>query len=490
LERAGAARRSGPLALRIRAWYAEALLRTAAGNPAGAERALRAGLDAVDRERATLGATELRVHMASHAGDLALLGVDLAERSGSARKVLTWTERWRAGALHMVPVRPPDDSDLAGRLAELRRVTAQLETAQLEGESSGALLGRRTALEQQVRQLARRATGTRVPALPSPPRIEELAAALGDSVLVEFADHRGTLLAVTVRDGRAALHRLGPLEGAVRAGESARFALRRLATGHGAGQPARQALTAAGARLDAALLDPVRSVIEDRPLVVVPPGALQALPWRALPSCTGRPLTVAPSAASWLRTSAVGRADPAGRVLLMAGPRLPAADIEVATLARAYPGAVCLRGAEATAEATLQGLDGADIAHIAAHGRLRRDNALFSAIDCADGPLTVYDLEGLKAAPTLVVLSTCQSGVASVTAGDELMGFTGSLFALGTRSIIATVVPVEDAATAPLMAALHRQLRNGRAPATALAAAAAEFDHPVSAAGFVCYGAG
>lgn len=135
-------------------------------------------------------------------------------------------------------------------------------------------------------------------------------------------------------------------------------------------------------------------------------------------------------------------------------------------------------------------LDGADIAHIAAHGRLRRDNALFSAIACADGPLTVYDLERLRAAPTLVVLSVCQSGVASVTAGDELMGFTASLFALGTRSIVATVVPVEDYATAPLMAALHEQLRAGDGPAAALATAAARVADPVSSAGFVCYGTG
>lgn len=490
LQRTGAARRTGPLSLRTRAWYAEALLRQAAGNTAGAERALRAGLDAIDRERATLGATELRAHMASHAGELAVLGVELAEQSGSARKVLTWTERWRAGALHMVPARPPDDERLADSLAELRRVTAALESAQLEGRSTGQLSARRGALEQQVRQQTRRTTGTGLRTPLSPPRIEELTPALGDAVLIELVDHRGTLLAVTVRDGHTVLTRLGPLDAAARAGESARFALRRLATGHGAREPARHALAAAGKRLDALLLDPVRAIIEDRPLVIAPPGALQALPWRVLPTCAARPVTVAPSAASWLRTCAVTAPDPAGQVVLMAGPRLPAADAEVAELAGSYPGAVCLRGVDATAEATLQGLDGADIAHLAAHGRLRRDNALFSAIDCADGPITVYDFERLRVAPRLVVLSACQSGVATVTAGDELMGLTASLFALGTRSIVATVVPVEDSATAPLMAAMHRRLRAGDRPATALATAAEEFPDPVSAAGFVCYGAG
>ena len=39
------------------------------------------------------------------------------------------------------------------------------------------------------------------------------------------------------------------------------------------------------------------------------------------------------------------------------------------------------------------------VAHLAAHGRFRADNPLFSSIDLADGPLTVYDLESLEEAP-------------------------------------------------------------------------------------------
>ena len=46
--------------------------------------------------------------------------------------------------------------------------------------------------------------------------------------------------------------------------------------------------------LDHALLRPLSSLLADRQLVVVPYGQLQALPWPMLPSCAGRPLTVAP----------------------------------------------------------------------------------------------------------------------------------------------------------------------------------------------------
>ncbi len=494
LARASSARRTGPMELRIRAWYAAALLRIADGNRSGAEKALQAGLRIVDRERAVVGATELRVHMAGHGGDLARLGLELARSSGSAAKLLTWAESWRAGTLHMVPARPPDDASLAATLADLRRVTADIESALLDERDAAGLADRKTALEERVRRLTRRTTGTGDRAAAPIPTVEELAELLGDRVLVELVDDSGTMLAITVRDGQARLTELGESAPLVRQGEAAKFALRRLALRHGATDPAGEALRRATGRLDDGLLAPLQSVVADRSLVVVPPGSLQALPWSALPSCAGRPVTVAPSAAIWLRAARAPAARGDRRVLLAAGPRLTGAAREVSRLAEVYPGARRLTGADATAEATMRQLDGADVAHIAAHGRLRRDNPLFSALDLADGPLTVYDLERVSAAPTLVVLPACQSGVTSVLAGDEIMGLTAALFALGTTTIIATIVPVDDAATTPLMVALHRELLAGRSAADALAQVRARpGTDPVAAAtsaGFVCYGAG
>ena len=91
-----------------------------------------------------------------------------------------------------------------------------------------------------------------------------------------------------------------------------------------------------------------------------------------------------------------------------------------------------LTGSSATADAVLTALGGADIAHLAAHGTFRADNPLFSSLELVDGPLTVYDLELLEEAPTLCVLSACESGLSDVRAGDELMGLTATLLALGT----------------------------------------------------------
>jgi tetratricopeptide (TPR) repeat protein len=498
MRHAAAARTRGGTELRIRAWYAEALLRLATGREPAAEQALRAGFRVMEQQRATLGATELRVHVASHAGQVANLGLRLARQTGSPRKVLDWAERWRSGSLRLRPVRPPDDAELAAALAELRRVSGEAEQQLLDGRSAERLLARRRTLEDRVRRLSRRAAGPLFAPATEPPTVERLGAALGDAVLVELiaTTGDGVLSAVTVRDGEPRLHALGGRDVSRKELGGLLFALRRLVLGHGSAADARDQVTTRAARLQDAVLGPLAAVLGDRPLVVVPTGSLRSVPWALLPACLGRPVTVAPSAAVWLRAAQrQGRRSGRARVVLVCGPGLEGAAAEIDQLAAAYPAAIRLDGPAATVESALAALDGADVAHVAAHGSLRGDNPLFSALALSDGPLTAYDLERLSRAPRLVLLPACQSGAGHVLAGDEVMGLTSALFALGTRTAVATVVPVPDEATRPLMVALHAGLRRGLSTAAALAEAQAGTDRgdPVALAtvgGFVCYGAG
>ena len=499
LRQTAAARTRGSTELRIRAWYAEALVRLATGREAAAERALRAGFRVMEQQRATLGATELRVHVASHAHDVATLGIQIAVRSGSPRKVLDWAERWRAGALGLRPVRPPADEELAAALAELRQVSAEAETALLNSRPADRLLARRSALEERVRRLARQAAGPLFAPPAEPPTVDQLSAGLGDAVLIELIGtvEDDVLTAVTVRDGEPRLHALGSRQAARRELGALLFALRRLAFGHGAPEPALEQVMVRTSRLEAAVLGPLRDVLGDRPIVVVPTGSLRSVPWALLPSCVGRPVTVAPSASVWLRAAAGRRRRRAAnrRVVLVCGPGLEGAKAEIADLAATYPDAVRLEGSAATVERVQAALDGAGIAHLAAHGVLRGDNPLFSALTMSDGPLTAYDLERLSRAPQLVLLPACQSGAGAVLAGDEVMGLTSALFALGARTAVATVIPVSDQATRPLMLGLHERIRRGLPVARALAEAQAATDRDdpatlATAGGFVCYGGG
>jgi CHAT domain-containing protein len=186
---------------------------------------------------------------------------------------------------------------------------------------------------------------------------------------------------------------------------------------------------------------------------------------------------------------------PAGQVVVAAGPGLPGARAEAETVARLHPRTTALLGAAATVDAVMASLDGAELAHLATHGTVRADNPLFSSLQLVDGPLTLYDLERLRQAPRTVVLAACDSAQAVVRPGDELLGFSATFLTRGTRQLIASVVPIPDAPTAPLMIAFHRLLAAGHPPAAALAraqrAAAREGTSAMAAAaGFVCIGAG
>jgi hypothetical protein len=241
------------------------------------------------------------------------------------------------------------------------------------------------------------------------------------------------------------------------------------------------AAVAAATRHDAealqrAVLDPIASQVGDRALVVVPTGILMTAPWALLPFCAGRPVTVAPSATTWVAAARTRRPGP---VVLVAGPGNQRGEAETADIASLYPGATVLTGDPAT---TLTALDGAGLAHIAAHGRHEAENALFSALDLHGGPLLGYDLQRLQNPPPLVVLSSCELGLTEVRPGDETFGLASALLAAGTTTVVASVARVADDAAHDVMVSFHRALAAGHPPATALAGTAA-------GTSFVCLGA-
>ena len=499
LATAGRARNRGPAELRCRAWHAKALLSLARGDRRRAESSLVAGMEVLEEHRAALGATELRAHYSAHGTELALSGLRLALEDKDPERVFEWAERWRAGAIRARPVRPPEDAALASDLAELRRVVHQRERAALQGRETASLLRQQAALEQTVRHRARRVAGGTPAGCDIGPSAGTVAGVLGDKALVEITELDGRLYAVVITSEFIRLRELGAAAEADHELQGLQFALRRLARSH-AGESATAAAVTAAAhaakRLDSLILEPLAVDIADRPLVIAPTGTLHAMPWSLLPSRHGRPVVVTPCAALWHTATTAERTDAgAGRVILVAGPDLPHAAGEVRRLSRRYAGAERLVGRNARTGPVLAALDGAALAHVAAHGSFRSDNPLFSAIRLADGPVTVYDLETLQRPPEVLLLSACESGLSAVQPGDELMGLAASVLSLGTRTLVASVVAVPDDHTAELMVAVHHHLQSGARPAEALCRAQASVDATdpramTAAAGFVCFGAG
>jgi CHAT domain-containing protein len=315
-------------------------------------------------------------------------------------------------------------------------------------------------------------------------------AALDGQAMVVYLRSGSGLAALVLTAAAGRLVPLGPVAKAERAVLALRADLDAQA---GRELPARLAAAVATAtRRDAAalagtVLGPVLPLLADRDLVVVPTGLLATVPWAVLPCCDSRPVTVAPSASTWLAARTRIAADPltqGGRVVLAAGPGNRHAPAEIAAIAALHPGAQVLTGMNATPVSVLAGMDRAALAHIAAHGEHQPDNALFSALELYNGQLIGHEV-GQIAAPATVVLSSCDLGLADVRAGDETLGMTTALLAAGAGTVISSVTRVGDDASMDAMTALHRALARGMPAAGALASALAG-----QGTGFVCFGAG
>ncbi|MEV6415084.1 CHAT domain-containing protein [Kribbella sp. NPDC051718] len=459
-----AAARTGGLQARGAGWLALATLHQGDGRSRAMLAACRQGLSLIEIYLRTLGATELRVLATSQGAELAAIALRYAIQRHNPRQVLEWTERWRATVLAIPPVRPQADDGLVADLAALRSLTQRMETNYDHRPGSGPLDRERRRLETAVRRRVLRTPGS-VGEGPDRFSTAELLDHLGDRTLLELTDVDDQLYAIVVARGRVRLELVGPTALANHRLSHALFALRREATAHGTNQ---LDLDAIGARLETVLLGNAIRHLRDGPAVVVPTGRLHAVPWSLLPSLRHRPTSVAPSAAAWLRARRAVP-PPTERVVLVGGPELSTGQEEVRRLSELYPASIVLTDGGATAEAVLAAVDGASLVHVAAHGTFRADSPLFSALQLDDGPLTVYDLERLKQAPHRVVLSSCSSALGGPSGADELLGLVSALIALGSAGVVASVVPVNDPATVPLMFDLHSRLCAGDDLAGALA---------------------
>ena len=478
LRTAANARHRGQLRTRGVGWLAQATWAEAEQRWRGMLAACDRGLALLDLHLQTLGATELRTLATLNGAQLADMALRHAVRRGNARLFLEWSERWRGTVLRVTPVRPSTDSDLVADLAALRNVAARVDSAQDSRTAAPALERERRRLETAVRQRV-----LHTPAIASDQaesfRTADLLGELGETDLIELTDIDGQLHAVVVTGGQLHLVHVGPTQAAVHALAHALFALRREGTGRGTH---RLDLAEIGRRLEVKLLGNSVRLLRGGPLVVAPTGKLHAVPWGLLPSLRERATAVTPSASAWLRARRTRRPEE-NRVVLVGGPRLVTGDAEVRHLVRRYPDAMVLADGDATADRVMAAMDGAWLVHMAAHGTFRGDSPLFSAIELDDGPLTVYDLERLKQAPYRVVLSSCSSAIGVAVGADELLGLVSALISLGSAGVVASVVPVNDPATVPLMTALHDHLRAGSDLAGALTLARhAVSDDPVAQA--------
>ena len=308
---------------------------------------------------------------------------------------------------------------------------------------------------------------------------------------------------------------------------------------------------AAAAALSKMLLGPVAEALGNRGLLVVADGALQQIPFGALPDPgSGRPLlsaravVYAPSASAVALIRQVSRPPPTGvAVAVLADPVFGADDARLggnrkrafalpANLLRSMedtglthlpPLTATRREAEAIAAhagagATFSALDfdasrvtalgttvaRARVVHLATHALLdpRRpelSGVVLSLVDRQgapqDGFLSMGDLYRLHLDAELVVLSACRTGLGKEVRGEGLVGLTRGFMYAGAPRVVASLWKVSDRATARLMDRFYAAMLGEKlAPAEALRKAQQElarergFSAPFAWAAFVLQG--
>ncbi len=457
----------------------------AAGDGVGAEAEAVRGMDLLVDHQATLGAADLRVGIRQHALRLIDDGVAAALADDDAERFVAWVERDRSAVAQPPPLLPTRDRSLDEALAHLRA-------------DDGSDPDRRRDLEDQVSARARSRTG--VGGRLRPLETVEVMAATDGRTLVTYRVDHGQVAAAVLAPGRHPhLHRLGPLSTVTAHIRAVRHDLQRRTRG--------LATTAGTDRLDRGLdaladllirplgldLGPDRDAAAT-PLVVAPSATLFAVPWAVLPGLRGRPLSIVPSLSWWAhnRRARAPLATP-GPTVLVAGPDLPFAPVEVAAVARVADDPVTLTDADAHPSAVLDALEGAGVAHVVAHGTVHPENPLLSGLGLAGADLNAYDLQRLARPPRIAVLSSCHVGLPAADPGRELLGLTTGLLTAGAATVIAGTMPVaDDEATVELMTDLHRNLGRGLDPAQAWAEVQQRHEDrdPLVTAGFAVFGLG
>ncbi len=447
---------------------------------------LRQGLDLLDTYRVEFGSVEFQAGVSALGIKLASKGLGRAGRGNSPGDTLEWAERSRAQVLRIPPVKSSADSHVREVLGRLRQARQQIWAQRAAGEDPTGFQSRVRELEEEIRTYDRGRPGPRRQEERITPEVIHGLAQERETVLVTMLGIAGRLCAVLAGGDELRQVQLMDTEEAAEAGRRLGADLDALGSNRLPDMlrlSVERSLKRNTDALAAGIWDPISDYVGDRQVVFVPHSQIAWVPWPLLPPLRGRPLTVAPSAEAWWRAATRTRAS--GPALVAAGPALNRAGAEIVEVAELYPGSNLIPAEKSDPEVILQSLDGASVAHLAAHGNHEPENVLFSRLNFAQGPLNAYELLGLDQPPAHVVLSSCDLGRSTVTVGHETLGFTAALLHAGTSTVVSSLGRVPDDLAAEMMIDYHRRCAAGATPAEALAAVGENRPwHP-----FVCFGA-
>lgn len=248
------------------------------------------------------------------------------------------------------------------------------------------------------------------------------------------------------------------------------------------------------------LIHPVeRSLAPGERIVVIPDGALHALPFSLLRDPAGRFLlqnhavSVAPSARVYLEGLRREKLlPPPGRVLVVAAPdfdptvdptlRVLSAGSREALIAQIFPGSELLHGAKARRQAFLTAARDAEAIYFGGHSVVNAEVPLLSQMlfakdpsDPSRGVLYAGDVLRQRFPRTrLVVLASCSTALGKTSRTEGVESLARPFLAAGVPTVVASLWNVDDKETADFFVRFFQRLRQRFDVAEALRATQVE----------------
>ena len=241
-------------------------------------------------------------------------------------------------------------------------------------------------------------------------------------------------------------------------------------------------------KVNKAIFAPIEKDIKTKNVVIVPHGVLHKLPFAALNDGSRYlidkyALSVLPSLSA-LEFVVKKRNPDKGRLLALGNPiadyapgfyELPNSESEISTISQHFLKNEIFLKNEATESVVKDKCHAFDVIHLASHGEFNEKQPLFSGLLLArdkrnDGYLQVHEVFGLELKEAnLITLSACETALAKVEGGDDLVGLSRAFIYAGTPSILGTLWKVDDPATARIMEIFYDNWRHkGASKAKAL----------------------
>lgn len=234
------------------------------------------------------------------------------------------------------------------------------------------------------------------------------------------------------------------------------------------------------------LIQPIESLLDNKRIIcIIPDKNLSYIPFSALISPASQKYLIedyvvttsqSPSVFLYCSKNAIQKAPVKNERLLSVGnPRferaafpdledLPNAKQEAREIALNYNDAVPLLEADATVAAVKSEMPRSDVVHLALHSVLDNDLPLNSSLLLAksgsQSSLRAYEIYRLGLKRTrLVVLSSCQTGAERYYDGEGMASLARAFMGAGVPLVVASLWPVDSAATEKLMVLFHQERR-------------------------------